>query len=92
MDENTRHMVVGLVYKLLLAPFIVLVLALFLGAKGNVGMVSVFLAATPSHILVSLLASQYGMNPKLCALMVSISIIGALILMPLYSLILPYLF
>jgi hypothetical protein len=92
MDENARHMAVGLVYKLLLAPFIVLVLALILGAKGNVGMVSVFMAATPPHIMASLLAGQFGMNPKLGSLMVSFGIVGALILMPLYSLLLPRLF
>ena len=69
----------GLCYKLLLAPGLVLLLALLLQSTGNIARISVFEAGMSSHITVSLLASQHDLNPRFCSLMVGTGIIAGFI-------------
>jgi predicted permease len=69
----------GLIYKLLLAPGLVLFLALLLRSTGNPARISVFEAGMSSHITVSLLASQHGLNPQYCSLIVGAGIIAGFI-------------
>jgi predicted permease len=66
----------ALTYKLLLAPMLVLLLALLLQSTGNAAKINVFEAAMFPHITVSLLASQYGLNPRYCSLVVGIGIVA----------------
>ena len=60
----------GLFYKLLLAPLFVFLFAYAMQGSGNLARITVFEASMSSHITVSLLAAQYGLNPRLCSLMV----------------------
>ncbi|MDH8701672.1 putative permease [Dysgonomonadaceae bacterium PH5-43] len=69
----------GLLYKLILAPTLVLILALLLGSEGNLAKISVFEAGMSSHITASLLATQYNMNPRFCSLVVGFGIIASFI-------------
>ncbi len=73
--EELQHLSVGLFYKLLLAPLLVLLLAYTLNATDGVARLSVFEAGMPSHITAGLLASQYNQNSNLCNLMVGTGII-----------------
>ncbi|MDR2892816.1 MAG: AEC family transporter [Deltaproteobacteria bacterium] len=82
----------GLGYKLLLSPLLMLLLAFAMGATGDIGKVSVFMAGMPSHVLVCITASQFNLNPKLCAMLVAISIAGALLSLPVWYFILNLLF
>ena len=66
----------GLFYKLLLAPGLVLLLAVLLHSAGNPAKISVFEAGMSSHITASLLASQHGLNPRYCSLIVGIGIVA----------------
>ncbi|MDL2222551.1 AEC family transporter [Bacteroidales bacterium OttesenSCG-928-M11] len=75
IKQEWRLMSAGLFYKLLLAPALVLSLALLLGSSGNIAQISVFEAGMSSHITASLLASQYNMNPRYCSLVVGVGII-----------------
>jgi predicted permease len=68
----------GLLYKLLLAPCLVLALAFLLSATGNLAKISVFEAAMSSHITASLLTAQSGLNPRYCSLVVGVGIITGL--------------
>ena len=68
-------MMAGLTYKLILAPCLVLLLAVLLGTTGNLAKISVFEAGMSSHITASLMASQYNMNPRYCSLVVGTGII-----------------
>lgn len=72
--QEWRLISAGLFYKLLLAPCLVLLLALLIGSSGNLARISVFEAGMSSHITASLLASQYNMNPKYCSLVVGAGI------------------
>lgn len=65
----------ALTYKLLMAPLLVFLLALALHANGNLARISVFEAGMPTHITISLLASEYQLNPRYCSLVVGAGII-----------------
>ena len=65
----------SMLYKLLLAPLIVLLVAFALGIKGNVAKISVFEAAMPTLITSSIIAEQFRLNTKLTNLIIGISII-----------------
>ena len=66
----------GLLYKLLVAPGLVLILAVLLHSTGNQARVSIFEAGMSSHITVSLLAGQHGLNPRYCSLIVGTGIVA----------------
>ena len=65
----------GIFYKLLLAPGLVLLLAILLHSVGNPAKICIFEAGMSSHITASLLASQHGLNPRYCSLIVGIGIV-----------------
>jgi predicted permease len=75
IKREWRLLSAGVLYKLILAPCLVLILALILHSTGNLGKISVFEAGMSSHITASLLASQYNLNPRYCSLVVGIGII-----------------
>ncbi len=65
----------SMLYKLILAPAIVLVMALLLGIKGNVAKITVFEAAMPTLVTSSIIAEQFRLNTKLTNLIIGVSII-----------------
>ncbi|MDR1737507.1 MAG: AEC family transporter [Candidatus Symbiothrix sp.] len=73
--QEWRLVSAGLFYKLLLAPFLVLLVALVLHSKGKMASIGVFEAGMSSHITASLLASQYNLNPRYCSLVVGMGIL-----------------
>lgn len=84
MGESMWHVATGLFYKLIISPAIVLVLALAIGAKGQVAEVSIIEAGMGPHVTASLLASQFNQNPRLCGLMVAVGIMCALLTTPVW--------
>jgi predicted permease len=91
LSENKGLVTTGLFYKLLLAPLLIFTIALLTGAKGSSTQVSIFEASMSSHITISLLASQYGLNPRLCSLITGTGIITGFITSPLWAIILEHL-
>jgi predicted permease len=75
IKQEWRLVSAGLLYKLILAPCLVLILAIAFHSTGNLAKISVFEAGMSSHITVSLLASQYNLNPRYCSLVVGLGII-----------------
>ncbi|MDR0833396.1 MAG: AEC family transporter [Candidatus Symbiothrix sp.] len=75
MKHEWRLLSAGLLYKLILAPCLVLALAIVMQSGGNFAKISVFEAGMSSHITVSLLASQYNLNPRYCSLVVGLGIV-----------------
>ncbi|GHV25263.1 transporter [Bacteroidia bacterium] len=75
MKQEWRLLSAGLLYKLILAPCLVLLLVLVTQSGGNLAKISVFEAGMSSHITVSLLASQYNLNPRYCSLVVGLGIV-----------------
>jgi predicted permease len=65
----------SMLYKLILAPAIVLGMALLLGIKGDVAKITVFEAAMPTLVTSSIIAEQFRLNTKLTNLIIGVSII-----------------
>ena len=82
----------GLLYKLLLAPGLVLLLAFLLHSTGSAAKISVFEAAMSSHITASLLVAQNELNPRYCSLVVGTGIIVGFITATGWYFLLEYLF
>ena len=73
--HDLQPLSVGLIYKLLIAPAILYVIyVLITGGEGVAVKASIMQAATPSNITGSILASTYGLNPRLAFQMVSVGI------------------
>ena len=79
IKQEWKLVTAGLSYKLLLAPTLVVLLAFLLHSTGNPAKISVFEAGMSSHITASLLASQHGLNPRYCSLVVGIGIVTSFI-------------
>lgn len=69
----------SLLYKLILAPVLVLVAALLIGISGDIAKVSILEAAMPTLVTSSIIAEQYYLNSKLVNITIGISIIIGLI-------------
>jgi len=68
-----RPLALGLAYKLVLAPLIMLAVVMFgFGNTGPVAQVAVFEAAMPPMVLGGILATDNGLDPKLASLLVSV--------------------
>lgn len=64
----------SLLYKLILAPVMILVLALIFGIQGDIAKISIFEAAMPTVVTASIIAEQFRLNTKLINLIIGVSI------------------
>lgn len=76
--SELRNISVTLLYKLLLAPMLVLIVVLCLGLKGIIPQICIFEAAMPTLLTAGVVADEYGLNPKLSNLIIGIGIIASL--------------
>ncbi len=82
---RAKPLAVGLAYKLVLAPALIwLVAAKCFGNTGLVAQVTVFEAAMPPMVLGAILATEYGLDPELAALMVGIGTGLSFLTLPLW--------
>ncbi|WP_027382396.1 AEC family transporter [Epilithonimonas caeni] len=65
----------SMLYKLILTPIMVLILAVVFGVKGDIAKISIFESAMPTVITASIIAEQYRLNTKLINLIIGISIL-----------------
>ena len=65
----------SMLYKLILAPLCVLVLALVFDIKEDIAKISIFEAAMPTVITSSIIAEQFRLNTKLINVIIGISIL-----------------
>jgi predicted permease len=86
--SELRLLSLGLVYKLLLAPALVLGVALAFHLKGIIAQASVFEAAMAPMVTAAILAAEYRLNPRLSNLMVSVGILISIATTGLWALIL----
>ncbi len=73
--EEIKHISFALFYKLLLAPALILLLLLVLGMKGMIAKITLFEAAMPTLLSSGIVADEYGLNPRLCSLIIGIGIV-----------------
>lgn len=68
------QMSASMLYKLIIAPAIILALALLTGIKGDIAKITVFEAAMPTVLTASIIAEQFRLNTKLTNLTIGFSI------------------
>jgi len=74
--EHRRDLAIGLLFKLLIAPLLILLLYVPLfGAGGHTIQVTIFEAAMPPMITAAIIASEHDLNPPLANLMVAVGLI-----------------
>ena len=85
---NRLALATGLGFKLLIAPAILtLVYVFMLHRTDEISQVTLFEAAMGPMIGGAIVASQYGLNPQLVALMVGVGISASFVTLPLWSMI-----
>ncbi|MFZ5524016.1 MAG: AEC family transporter [Pseudomonadota bacterium] len=74
--EHRRDLAIGLLFKLLVAPLLILLLYVPLyGAHGQAIQVTIFEAAMPPMITAAIVATEHDLNPPLANLMVAVGLI-----------------
>jgi hypothetical protein len=68
----------ALIYKLILAPILVLAAATIFHVKGTIAQISIFEAAMPTLLTAGIVTEEYGLNVRLSNIVIGISIIAAL--------------
>jgi predicted permease len=72
--NEIKHISYALLFKLILAPLIMLAIVLLTNTKNNIAQVTVFEAAMPSFLTANIVATEYNLNPSLSTLITGISI------------------
>jgi len=85
-----KHISFALLYKLMVAPLIVALVAIAFGMKGMVPKIAIFEAAMPTLLTAGIVADQYNLNPKLANLVVGVGIVLAFITTGIWWAILTY--
>lgn len=77
--NEVKPISLALLYKLIVAPVLVMLVFFALSFKGIVSQISIFEAAMPTLLTSSVVADEYGLNPKLSYLIIGIGIILSLL-------------
>jgi predicted permease len=88
--SELKHISFALLYKLILAPLVVLFIAIVLGLSGTITKITIFEMAMPTLLTAGVVADQYNLNPKLSNLVVGIGILLSFITTGLWWLVLMY--
>ncbi|TKC12311.1 AEC family transporter [Pedobacter polaris] len=89
--SEIKHISTALLYKLMLAPLLIGIVALLFGLKGMVPKIAIFEAAMPTLVTAGIVADQYNLNPKLSNLVVGVGIALSFISTGIWYVILTYL-
>lgn len=73
--SELKHISIALLYKLILAPLSILLIAMLLGMTGTITKITIFEMAMPTLLTAGVVADQYNLNPKLANLVVGIGIL-----------------
>ncbi|WP_293784960.1 AEC family transporter [uncultured Pedobacter sp.] len=85
-----KHISFALLYKLILAPLVVLLFAIVLGMSGTITKITIFEMAMPTLLTAGVVADQYNLNPKLSNLIVGIGILLSFVTTGFWWLVLTY--
>ncbi len=89
VQGNSRNLLLGLGFKLILAPLVIWTLYMrILGLDGLSIEVTVFEAAMPPMIMSGILATEHDLDPPLANLMVAVGVIVSFLTLPLWRMVL----
>ena len=91
IKSELKNLSFGLLYKLIIGPAIILIFVLLLDERTILGKITIFQGSMPAHITSSLLAIQYGINPRLCGMFVGVGIVVCLVTSSAWYLVLQFL-
>lgn len=91
-EKQRGQLSMVLLYKLLIAPLLVLAAALIAGVWGNVAKISIFEASMPTFITASVLAEQFNLNFRLINLIIGVGIVLGLMSTFMWANILQYVY
>lgn len=74
-QSEIKNISVVLLYKLILAPAIVLLIAIGFGLSGKITQITIFEMAMPSFLSAGVVANDYNLSPKLTNLIIGFGII-----------------
>ena len=86
--EELPYLSVGLAYKLILAPALILLVMVALHLRGIIPQISLFEASMAPMVTAGVIATQYGLNPRVANLMVGVGILLSFITTALWWLLL----
>ena len=86
--EELPYLSVGLAYKLILAPALILLVMAALHLRGIIPQISLFEASMAPMVTAGVIATQYGLNPRVANLMVGVGILLSFITTALWWLLL----
>lgn len=89
--QQLSQISMALLYKLLIAPALVITVILLLGSKGEIAKVSVFEAAMPTLVTSSMIAEQFHLNSRLVNLIIGVSILVGFLTTAFWSLVIHWL-
>ena len=88
--SQLKHIRIALFYKLILAPALILLIAVLLQLNGIVSKITVFEMAMPSQLTSAVIVEQYNLNPKLANMVVGIGIVLGFVTTGIWWLVLQY--
>jgi len=91
-EKQRGQLSMVLLYKLLIAPLLVLAAAIITGVWGNVAKISIFEASMPTFITASVVAEQFNLNFRLVNLIIGIGILLGLMSTFMWANILQYVY
>jgi len=91
-EKQRGQLSMVLLYKLLIAPLLVLAAAVITGVWGNVAKISIFEASMPTFITASVVAEQFNLNFRLINLIIGIGILLSLMSTFMWANILQYVY
>ncbi|MBS1526534.1 MAG: AEC family transporter [Bacteroidetes bacterium] len=86
--RKLKHITAALSYKLLLAPALLLIVAMITNFRGNASKIAVFEAAMPTQLTSGIVAEEYNTDPGLVNLVIGLGIIIALATTAIWSVVL----
>ena len=89
--QEIAQLSMTMLYKLMIAPLLVLLVAVLIGIKGDIARISIFEAAMPTLITSSIIAEQFKLNARLTNLIIGISILVGFITTAFWNVIMDYL-
>lgn len=89
--QEIAQLSMTMLYKLMIAPLLVLLVAVLIGIKGDIVRISIFEAAMPTLITSSIIAEQFKLNARLTNLIIGISILVGFITTAFWKVIMDYL-
>lgn len=73
--QQISQISMAMIYKLMVAPILVLIIAILLRLKGDIARISIFEAAMPTLVTASIISDQFRLNSRLANLIIGISIL-----------------